>query len=280
MRLTGTVEIKDYVRDFIHANKHEFEGKKVIDVPAGSGITTAILNEVGADVEAIDLFPELFKQEGLTCHKGDLQKLPLPDAYADYIICQEGIEHVPNQIATLQEFNRVLKPGGKILITTPSYSNLRSRLSFYLTESEYFIKIMPPNELDSIWFSPGHANEVYYGHIFPVSFFKLRMYAKVSGLRIAKRHSLVLNKTALLLFVFAYPFIFLANLLAYRRAMRKNKSATEVQKKAVYGEILRWGNSPALLLDSHLIVELVKEVPVAAIADSLKGRFADTNFVT
>ncbi len=35
----------------------------------------------------------------------------------DYIICQEGIEHIPNQLKVLEEFNRVLKKDGVLLIT-------------------------------------------------------------------------------------------------------------------------------------------------------------------
>mgnify|MGYP001428065201 CR=1 FL=1 len=67
----------------------------------------------------------------------------------------------------LKEFNRVLKKGGGLIITTPNYSNMRAKMSYLLSESERFNSILAPNELDSIWMSKQDiTNEVYYGHIF------------------------------------------------------------------------------------------------------------------
>ena len=54
----------------------------------------------------------------------------------DYIICQEGIEHIPNQLKVLEEFNRVLKKDGVLLITTPNNSHFRARLSHFLFETD------------------------------------------------------------------------------------------------------------------------------------------------
>ncbi|MGB0887585.1 MAG: class I SAM-dependent methyltransferase [Vicingaceae bacterium] len=37
------------------------------------------------------------------------------DASSDYLICQEGIEHFSDQLASFKEFNRVLKKGGRLI---------------------------------------------------------------------------------------------------------------------------------------------------------------------
>jgi len=43
----------------------------------------------------------------------------LQDKSLDGVICSEVLEHVPNYQAALDEFARVLRPGGKLLITSP-----------------------------------------------------------------------------------------------------------------------------------------------------------------
>lgn len=49
----------------------------------------------------------------------DIVAIPLPDHSVDAIMCTEVLEHIPNPVAALQEFSRLLKPGGYLLITAP-----------------------------------------------------------------------------------------------------------------------------------------------------------------
>ena len=48
-------------------------------------------------------------------------KIPLPDGSLDSILCTEVLEHVPDPAAVWREFNRLLRPGGAVLLTTPMY---------------------------------------------------------------------------------------------------------------------------------------------------------------
>lgn len=48
-------------------------------------------------------------------------RLPVRDACFDSILCTEVLEHVPDPMAAWQEFHRVLRPGGAVLLTTPMY---------------------------------------------------------------------------------------------------------------------------------------------------------------
>jgi SAM-dependent methyltransferase len=48
-------------------------------------------------------------------------RIPLPDRALDSILCTEVLEHVPDPRAVWNEFARLLKPGGKVLLTTPMY---------------------------------------------------------------------------------------------------------------------------------------------------------------
>jgi SAM-dependent methyltransferase len=47
--------------------------------------------------------------------------IPLPDASLDGIISTEMLEHVPDPRAVWAEFARLLKPAGKVLLSTPMY---------------------------------------------------------------------------------------------------------------------------------------------------------------
>lgn len=48
-------------------------------------------------------------------------QVPLPNTSVDSILCTEVLEHVPNPMAVWKEFHRLLRPGGKVLLTTPMY---------------------------------------------------------------------------------------------------------------------------------------------------------------
>ena len=48
---------------------------------------------------------------------------PFPDNEFDEIICRHVAEHVPDVMSFIAELHRVTKPGGRITITTPHYSN-------------------------------------------------------------------------------------------------------------------------------------------------------------
>lgn len=49
----------------------------------------------------------------------DIVSIPLPDASVDAVMCTEVLEHVPDPVAAIKELSRLLKPGGRLLITAP-----------------------------------------------------------------------------------------------------------------------------------------------------------------
>ena len=89
--------IKYYVKRFFHREKERFQGKKVVDFPAGNGVTSSILQDIGAIPMPYDLFPEYFNIDNLTCVRANINEgIPLKDGEVDAIISQEGIEHFEN----------------------------------------------------------------------------------------------------------------------------------------------------------------------------------------
>lgn len=210
----------------------------------------------------------------MTCQRANINEgMPLGPGTADFLLCQEGIEHFTDQLHALKEFNRVLKKGGGLIITTPNYSNLRAKMSYLLSESERFNSIIGPNELDSIWMSDqGITKEIYYGHIFLTGIIKLRCLARLAGFKIRHIEFTRAKSTSLFLLPLWYPWILLSNTITYLKRIRKNKDFDRATKKAVYGELFRLAVSPQILVDGHLFVEFEKECEVEEVADTLSSK--------
>lgn len=68
----------------------------------------------------------------------EITKIPVPDNSLDAILCTEVLEHVPDPMAVLQEFARLLKPGGTLLLTAPHGSHLHMEPYHYYTGFTHF----------------------------------------------------------------------------------------------------------------------------------------------
>ncbi len=228
----------------------DLKGKVVVDVPAGKGLTSRHLLNLGCKVVALDLVPEFFETKEVDCIACDLnQEIPLSNHFADMVISQEGIEHISDQVHAFKEFSRILKPSGRLLMTSPNGSSLKARFSHLMGECEKSGKIMPPNLFDSIWFNSGRSEKIYFGHLFVPTISKLRVMAEVNGFVIEKIFFSHLKFSNLFLFVFLYPFILISQFLNYSKNARKRPLVKEEYWKA-----FKLSVSPQILLDGSLVV--------------------------
>lgn len=266
--------IKYYVKSFFIREARRFENKTIVDFPTGNGVTAKLLQDIGAKPLPFDLFPEYFTVEGLECQRADINEgIPLEDASVDAIMSQEGIEHFENQLSALHEFNRILKVGGSLILTTPNYSNLIGKVSFLLSENERFNKALAPNELDDIWMSDQKLSKgIYYGHIFLLGIQKLRTLAKLSGFSIKSVEKTKARSTAILLLIIFYPFIYLSSCISYQRTLRKNKTTISPSKKATYKEIFKLSINIRVLINSHIFIEFIKDHNVEDIHEQLSNQ--------
>jgi SAM-dependent methyltransferase len=110
-------------------------GDSVLDLGCGDGAFTAVMAAAGADpvgaevadvalARARERHPELDFR--LVAIEGPL---PFQDALFDVVWASEVIEHVADTARWLSEVRRVLKPGGHLLVTTPSHGRLRLALA-------------------------------------------------------------------------------------------------------------------------------------------------------
>lgn len=114
-------------------------GGRILEVGVGTGIslpdyqrTTRIC---GVDISApmLQKAEERVRELGLTNVEGlfvmDAEKLEFPDASFDVVMAQYVVTTVPSPEATLDEFARVLKPGGEIILVSRVGAELGLRKS-------------------------------------------------------------------------------------------------------------------------------------------------------
>ena len=140
---------------------------------------------------------------------------------------------------------------------------------------------MPPNPIESIWFSQGDSR-FYYGHMFLIGLQRLKLLALLSGLRLKKIHRTRINITSLLLMPLFYPLILLSSWRAYRRAMRKNRNVPFDTRRQVFLDTFKSMIDPGVLVDGHLFVEFEKycETDEVAAKANLYHKHETTDFQT
>ena len=158
--------------------------------------------------------------------------LPDTSESIDYTICQEGIEHIPNQLKVLEEFNRVLKKDGVLLITTPNNSHFRAQLSHFLFEAEIW-KRMPPTEIDSIWFSEGSTDKLYFGHLFLLGVQHFQSLITFTRFKTSRRIKTDIGNTSVIIGLLIYPLFVLFSLLNYISYFKKNPHIDPEKKRNV-----------------------------------------------
>lgn len=249
----------------------DLSGKNILDVPCGDGRATHEFQKKGANVIALDLFPIFIKAVNLSAEYADLSEtLPVESNSIDYIICQEGIEHIPNQLNVLEEFNRVLKKDGVLLITTPNYSHVRARLSHFLLETDLW-KRMPPTEIDSVWFASGKTDKLYFGHLFLLGVQRFQSLLTLTGFKVRKRIRTDIGNTSLILGLAMYPLFVLFTLLSYVSYRKKNPHVEQVKKRTILWERVKLNLSPTTLFCKHIFWELQKEGNLDEVIAKLKS---------
>lgn len=113
----------------------------VLDAGAGHGALSRRLHEAGFRVSACDFAPELFRYKGVEFRGANLtEKLPYADGEFDFVLAVEVMEHIADHEQFFRESRRVLKPGGRLIVSTPNILSLKSRMRFLLSGFFYSFK--------------------------------------------------------------------------------------------------------------------------------------------
>lgn len=114
---------------------NEFKPGPVLDVGAGSGHFAGRVKKMwNQEVYVTEIKKECITDTRLIIAEVDsnYDSLPYEDNFFDYITFIEIIEHLKNPWFSLKEINRVLKPNGKLILTTPNIHNVRGKRWFIL----------------------------------------------------------------------------------------------------------------------------------------------------
>jgi len=98
---------------------------RVADVGAGAGFMSAGLAPLASQVHVIDGSPamletarkNLAQYPNVEFHLADGAAIPLPDASLDAVFANMYLHHCPDPLTALREMARLLKPGGRLVIT-------------------------------------------------------------------------------------------------------------------------------------------------------------------
>jgi demethylmenaquinone methyltransferase / 2-methoxy-6-polyprenyl-1,4-benzoquinol methylase len=96
---------------------------QVVDVGMGTGLVSREILRITGEPErliGVDPSPGMMAQAhlpaGVRCVEGTAERMPLPDASADFIVMGYALRHIGDLAAAFTEFRRVLKPGGRVLV--------------------------------------------------------------------------------------------------------------------------------------------------------------------
>jgi 2-polyprenyl-6-hydroxyphenyl methylase/3-demethylubiquinone-9 3-methyltransferase len=133
------------------ADRVALRGAKVLDVGCGGGLLSEALAGEGADVTAIDLAADLVKVARLhgleSGVKVDYRVQAVEDLAAerpaafDAITCMEMLEHVPDPAAILRACAALLRPGGRLFVST--LNRTPAAFALAIVGAEYVARLLP-----------------------------------------------------------------------------------------------------------------------------------------
>lgn len=105
-------------------------GQRVLDVACGTGVVTRLAAQrLGGSgtVAGLDVNPGMLavaraatpRDIPIDWYEASAESIPLPDSTFDVVLCQMGLQFIPNKPAALREMRRVLAPGGRAFVTVP-----------------------------------------------------------------------------------------------------------------------------------------------------------------
>jgi ubiquinone/menaquinone biosynthesis C-methylase UbiE len=117
-------------------------GKKVLDTGCGLGYGANFMSGYATEVVGIDYDRETIEQnkksysdkKNISFVEGTIPPLPFPDGTFDVVTSYHFIEHLNERKVFIGECIRILKPGGKLLLTTPNTKKSFARNPFHVHE--------------------------------------------------------------------------------------------------------------------------------------------------
>ena len=213
--------------------------KRVLDIPSGAGAFTNRLLQKNIEVHSADI-ENIMMVENKNFREADMNKrLPYEDNTFCAVVCIDGIEHIERPFDFVRECHRVLREGGKLIISTPNIHALRSRWRWLLTGHHNKCK----SPLDEVNVTPLH-------HINMISFTEIRYLLHSNGFEIEKTTTNRIKPISYLYYPLV-PLSYLSTLSSY------NKEEKNPDQRKRNKEIMKSSFSKPLLFGETMIVKAV-----------------------
>ena len=154
------------------------EGKEVLDVGFGNGLTAAAFVSAGAKVAGLEVSEDLaqFAQEVFADRELDANlqlydgtHFPFENNTFDYAYSVSVLEHTSDPQAVLSEVARVLKPGGKFYLAFPNKLNPKETHT-----GLWLLSYLPRGVASRVAQLFGRSNLDEYWNLHFISYFKLK----------------------------------------------------------------------------------------------------------
>jgi len=161
-----------YLDEFVHLPPEA----RIVDLGCGTGANLEILsrygNPIGVDLSQAALgFCRQRQLDRLLQATGE--RLALKEQTIDLVTAMDSLEHIPDDVGTLKECLRVLRPGGQMLITVPAYGFLWSEHDEALHHVRRYSAAELRNKLTLAGFDVGKVTYVLFTLFFPIFAFRL-----------------------------------------------------------------------------------------------------------
>lgn len=123
----------------------------VLDVGCGAGLLSEAMAQAGARVTAIDLAPNLLKvarlhglESGIKVDYRETSVESLADAQPgsfEAVTCMEMLEHVPDPASIIEACAHLLKPGGRLFLST--LNRTPAAFALAIVGAEYVARVLP-----------------------------------------------------------------------------------------------------------------------------------------
>ena len=133
------------------AERVALNGARVLDVGCGGGLLSEAMAQAGAQVTAIDLAPDLVKIARLHGLESGVKvdyRVQSVEALAaeqpgafDAVTCMEMLEHVPDPGAIVASCAALLKPGGRMFVST--LNRTPAAFALAIVGAEYIARLLP-----------------------------------------------------------------------------------------------------------------------------------------
>ena len=107
------------------------ESGRLLDIGCSNGSFVSAAQDLGWEAYGIELEKDSFeiaKRHGLKVYNKDLFQQGFPDNYFSIITLWQVIEHLSDPIIMLNEINRILKPNGLLVVSTPNIQSIGWKL--------------------------------------------------------------------------------------------------------------------------------------------------------